>query len=83
MVNHAKPEIMKHFWRGNTHHLSSMQTESNTIVRMTMEIVFWNFKSVFLLDFLKSGDLVTTHHRRGSIERLRQAIRPKRPGLLL
>jgi len=33
MVNHAKPEIIKQYWRGNSHHLSNMQTDSNTIVR--------------------------------------------------
>jgi len=57
-----------------------MQTESNTRVRMTMAIVFWNFKSVLLLNFLNSGDPVTTERRRGLFESLRQAIRRKRPG---
>jgi hypothetical protein len=60
-----------------------MQTESNTIVRMTTAIVFWNIKSVLLLDFLKSCDPVTTQRRRGSFESLQQAICRKRPGLLL
>jgi hypothetical protein len=60
-----------------------MQTENNTIVRMTTAIVFWNFKSVLLLDFLNSGDAVTTQCRRGSFESLQQAIRRTRPGLLL
>ena len=48
-----------------------------------MAIVFWNFKSVLLLDFLNRGDLVVTERRRGSFENLRQAILRKRPGLLL
>jgi hypothetical protein len=75
MVNHAKPEIIKQYWRGNTHHLSSMQTDGNTTVRKTMAIVFWNF--------LKLGEPVTTESRHGSFESLRQAIRRKRLGLLL
>jgi hypothetical protein len=45
-----------------------MQTESNTIVRKTMAIVFWNFKSVLLLDFLNRGDPGTADRRRGSFE---------------
>ena len=48
-----------------------------------MATVFWNFKSVLLLDFLNRGDPVTTERRRGSFESLWQAIRRKRPGLLL
>ena len=48
-----------------------------------MTIVFWNFKSVLLVDFLEVGDPVTTERRRGSLESFRQAIRRKRPGLLL
>lgn len=60
-----------------------MQTESNTIVRKIIVIVFWNFKSAFLLDFLNRGDPVTTERRRGSFESLWQAIRCKGHGLLL
>jgi hypothetical protein len=60
-----------------------MQNESNAIVRKTIAIVFWNFKSVFILDFLNRGDPVTTERRNGSFESVWQAIRRKRLGLLL
>jgi hypothetical protein len=46
-------------------------------------IIFWNFKGVLLLDFLKRGDPVPTERRRGSFESLRQAITLKKPGLQL
>lgn len=74
MVNHAKPDIIQQYSRGNTHHLSSMQTNSKTIVTKTMAIVFWNF--------LNRGEPVTTESRRGSIESLRRSIRRKWPELL-
>jgi hypothetical protein len=60
-----------------------MQTESNAIGSKTREIAVWDFKGILLVEFLDCGDPVTAECRRVLFESLRQAIRRKRPRLLL
>ena len=51
-------------------------------VRNIMVTVFWNDKGVLLVDFLDRIDNVTVKRYCSTVERFRQAIRPRRPGLL-
>lgn len=56
--------------------------KSGPSARKLMATVFWDCRGILLVDFLPSGESVTAGRYCETLDRLREAVRRKRPGLL-
>jgi hypothetical protein len=53
-----------------------------TSVRKVMATVFWDLKRLLLVDFIHKNETINAYHYIKALQKLRQAVRQKRVGML-
>jgi hypothetical protein len=56
--------------------------KTTTSVRKVMATVFWDLKRLLLVDFIHKSETINAYHYIQALQKLRQAVRRKRVGML-
>jgi hypothetical protein len=81
-VHHITPETKRNSMVWKHPSCPTAKTFQMTFVHKVMATVFWDMKGLLLVDFFHKNETINADHYIQTLQKLRQAIRQKRVGML-